>query len=177
VDGDGDGEVADHAADDGELLVVFFAEDGVVGLEEVEEFEDDGADAIEVTGASGSAETFAEEGFGDGDGVVGSVEVVGGGGEEGIDAFGFGDGDVCIPGARVGGEVGGAVELKWVDEETEEDGAVGADEAAGFAKEGDVPGMEGTHGGDERGGFRPGGAEGREGGGGLDELHGGGLRV
>lgn len=37
-DFDGDVEVADHAFDDGELLVVFLAEDGEVWEDEVEEF-------------------------------------------------------------------------------------------------------------------------------------------
>ena len=60
-DFDGDVEVADHATDEGELLVVFVSEDGEIGLEDVEEFEDDGEDAIEMSGAGGAAEVFCEE--------------------------------------------------------------------------------------------------------------------
>ena len=52
--------VAHEAADDAELLGVFFAEDGDVGLDDLEEFGDDGADAVEVAGAGGSAEGLGE---------------------------------------------------------------------------------------------------------------------
>ena len=47
---DGEAEVADHAADDAELLGVLLAEDGQVGEDDVEELGDDGADAVEVAG-------------------------------------------------------------------------------------------------------------------------------
>ena len=45
-------EVADHAADDRELLGVLLAEIGDVGLDGVEELGDDGGDAAEVLGAA-----------------------------------------------------------------------------------------------------------------------------
>ena len=172
VDFDGHAEVADHASDDGELLVVLLSEDGVVGLEEVDEFEDDGADSVEMAGAGGAAEVFGEEGFGDGDGVVSCVELAGFGCKEKIDSFGLGGSEVSFPGAWIGLEVGGAVELEGVDEDAGEDGAFGADDVAGFAEEGCMSGVQGAHGGDERGGvFRAGAVRGQvvEG---LDQLHG-----
>ncbi len=60
-DFDGDIEIADHAANEGKLLEVLVSEDGEVGLEDVEELEDDGENAIEVARAGGSAKVFREE--------------------------------------------------------------------------------------------------------------------
>ncbi len=59
-DFDGEVEVAHHALDDGELLEVFFAEDGGVAAGEQEKFQDNGADAIEVAGSGGTAEMGGE---------------------------------------------------------------------------------------------------------------------
>lgn len=60
-------EVANHAIDNGELLEVFLAKDGKVGLENIKELEDDGEDAVEVTGAGGAAEVLCEERLADED--------------------------------------------------------------------------------------------------------------
>lgn len=60
-DVDGEIEVADHPANDGELLNIFFAEYGRIGLEEIEEFEYDCADAVEMSGASRTAELPGEQ--------------------------------------------------------------------------------------------------------------------
>src|SRR3546814_1586560 len=48
-------EVARHAADDRELLPVLFAEDRDVGLHLIEQFGDDGRDAVEMAGTRGAA--------------------------------------------------------------------------------------------------------------------------
>ena len=55
-DFNGEIEVGDHASDDNGLLGVFLAEAGEVGLDDVEELGDDGADAPEVSRPGGAAE-------------------------------------------------------------------------------------------------------------------------
>ena len=53
-------EITNHAADDGELLEVFFTEHGGIAPSEVEEFEHHGADTIEVAGSGRAAEMFGK---------------------------------------------------------------------------------------------------------------------
>ena len=47
-------EVAGHAADDGELLIILLAEQGDVGPDLVEQLGDDGRDAVEMAGTRGA---------------------------------------------------------------------------------------------------------------------------
>lgn len=70
MQGDGQIEVANEAADDGELLEVFFSKDGIVRLKEIEELRYDGADAIEMAGPTGTAELCGEAGLDDLDAAV-----------------------------------------------------------------------------------------------------------
>ena len=142
--------VAHEAADDAELLGVFFAEDGDVGLDDLEEFGDDGADAVEVAGAGGSAEGLGEGGFGDADAGVGGVHFGGGGVEDDVYAFGDAAGAVGGEGAGVGGVVFVGAELGGVDEDGDDDD-VGV--FFGEADEGEVAFVEVAHGGDEADAF------------------------
>ena len=70
------------------------------------------------------------------------IELVRGRREQEIDALGLGDPRVRGLVARVAGEVIGRVELRWVDEEADDDD-VGL--LPGRAHQGDVPGVEGAH--------------------------------
>ena len=149
-DFDGEEEVADHAADDAELLGVFFAEDGEVGEDGVEELGDDGADAVEMAGAGGAAEGAGEGGFGDGDAGALGIHVWDGGEENEIDAFKFAEGAVGVEGAGIGGEILVGAELGGVDEDGDDHdvGAILRD-----ADEGEVAIVEVAHGGDEADAF------------------------
>lgn len=100
-----------------------------------------------MAGAGLSAEVLGEEGLGDGDGAVWVVEALSGGGEGDIDPFVLTFTEVFGEGLGVLGEVLGAVELDGVDEDGDDDGAGGADLAAGGAKEFEVAVVEGSHGG------------------------------
>jgi hypothetical protein len=139
-------EVADHGAEDGDLGGVFLAEEGAVGGEDVEELGDDGSDAAEVVRARGAVEAAADvrdvdEGLG-----AGRVHLVGGGGEEEIDAFVAQKLAVFGEGAGIAGEVFGRGELGGVDEDGGGD-AVAA--GTGGADEGEVAFVQRAHGGDE----------------------------
>jgi len=83
------------------LLEVFLAKDGEVGLEDVQEFEDDGEDAIEMTWARGSAKVLREQVFPNEDGVIFLVESFFLRGEGEIDSFGFAEGEIVLDGLRV----------------------------------------------------------------------------
>src|SRR3989338_2916556 len=50
----------DHVPDDLELLIVLFAEDGLVGEDGLKEFFDNGHDALKVSGAFAPAEVFVK---------------------------------------------------------------------------------------------------------------------
>ena len=60
-----------------QLLPVLLAEVGAVGLDDVEQFEHHGEDAVEVTLAMGAFELAAELGLGDSESVVVVVDVLG----------------------------------------------------------------------------------------------------
>lgn len=64
-DFDGKILVADHFSDDGDLGGVFLSEEGDAGLNEMEEFGNDGGDAAEVAGAGFAIEAVAEAFNGD----------------------------------------------------------------------------------------------------------------
>lgn len=149
-------EIADHAIDEGELLEVFFAENSAVGLEDVEQFQNHGEDAIEMPGAGGAAEVFGEEGFRDEDGAVGEVEFAGIGDKGEIDTFGFAGGEVVFKSFGVIKEVLGAVELDWIDENRDRDRAPGADFFTRRTEQGEVPLVERSHCRDEGEGTRSG---------------------
>ena len=93
-------------------------------------------------------------------------------GEDEVYAFVFTGGEVRIHGARVGGEVGRAVELDGVDEDGDDDGAVWAGGLAGEADELEMAFVECAHGGDEDAFSREGGDFLAEGCWGFDDLHG-----
>ena len=76
---DGEVEVADHVAQDGDLSGVLLAEVGAVGRDDVEEAGDDGGDSAEVAGARGSVEACSDVAGVDEGGVAGRVHVGGGG--------------------------------------------------------------------------------------------------
>lgn len=144
-DVDGDVEVFNHAADDGELLVVFFAEDGGGGLDDVEEFEDNKTDTVEVAGAAGATEVGGEVGFDDVDGAVGEVDFVWFGCENHIDANVGAEGEVGVELAGVFGEVFFGAELGGVDKDADGDASVCAGEFFCFAHESEVAFVEGAH--------------------------------
>jgi len=154
-DFDGDIEIAHHAPDEGELLEVLVSEEGDVGLEEIEEFQDDGEDAIEVTWAGGSAEVSGEERFGDESGVIGGVKVWNLRDEGEIDSFLFAEGEVVFERLGIISEILGAVELDGIDENGDGDRSAGADVPAGGPDELKVSFMQGSHGGNQ--GEGPGG--------------------
>jgi len=149
-------QIADHAIDEGELLKIFFSENGTVGLEDVEQFQDDGENAVEMPGAGGSAEVFGEEGFRDENGAIGEIEFVGIGDKAEIDAFGFAGCEVVLKSFGVIKEVLGAVELDWIDENRDRDRAPGADFCTRRTEQGEVSLVERSHCRDEREGTRSG---------------------
>ena len=149
-------QITDHASDEGELLEIFFAENGTVGLEDVEQFQDDGENAVEMPGAGGSAEVFGEERFRDENGAIGEIEFVGIGDECEIDAFGLAGGEVIFKSFGVVKEVFGAVELDWIYENRDRDRAPGADFFTRCTEEGEVSLVERTHRRDEGEGTRNG---------------------
>jgi len=153
---DGHIEVADHAINEGELLEVFFAKNGTVGLEDVEQFQDDGENTLEMPGAGGSAEVFGEAGFCDENGAIREIEFVGIGDEGEIDAFGFAGSEVIFKILGVVKEVPGAVELDWIHENRDRDRAPMADFFTRRMEQGEVSLVERSHCRDEDEGTRSG---------------------
>ena len=154
--------------DDGKLLVVFFAEAGVIGLDDVEEFGDHGGHAAEMTGAEFAAQFVLQVRRFD---VVALFDVriqfffVGR--EDDGHAFAGQFVGVLLQGARVAVEVFALAELEAVDEYADDDVA-GA--FFRFAHQGEVAFVQIAHGGDEgnrSGGFAP-FAQGLDG---VDDLH------
>jgi len=70
---DGEIEVPDHAVDESKLLEVFLAKDREIWLEDIEELENDGEDAIKMPRSACSAEVPRQEAFLNDDGVVALV--------------------------------------------------------------------------------------------------------
>jgi len=143
---DGEVEVADDLAEDGDLGGVLLAEVGAVGRDDVEEAGDDGGDAAEVAGARGSVEAGGDGAGVDEGRIAGRIHGCGGGSEEEVDAGGFQFGAVFVEGARVGGEVFGGTELGGVDEDGDGDGVVLGE---GCRDEREMAGVERAHGGNE----------------------------
>jgi len=114
-------KVGDEFADDSDLLGVLLAEDGDVGLNDVEEFGDDGGDAAEMGGAG-----YAFKGFGDGfltdvGGVAVGVEFLFGGTEDVVGTGGLGFDGVALRISRVLGGVFAGAKLSGVDENGDDD--------------------------------------------------------
>ena len=149
-------QIADQAINEGELLEVFFAKNGTVGLEDVEQFQDDGENAVKMPGAGGSAEVFGEAGFRDENGAIGEIECVGTGDEGEIDALGFAGGEVIFKSLGVVKEVLGAVELDWIHENRDRDRALGPDFFTRRMEQGEVSLVERSHCRDEGQGTRSG---------------------
>src|SRR5690606_19138057 len=137
-------EVADHATDDGELLVVLFAEIGAVGGRGGEELGADGGHAAEMAGPEVAAKTFGKPfDLDEGAGLLG-VHLFGGGSEEPVDAGFLAGGEIFVEAARIVCEVARLVELRWVDEEGDD----GAGAVSGRAADQlDVAGVQRAHGG------------------------------
>lgn len=154
-DFDIEGEISDHTANDGQLLVVLFSKDSEVGLDEVEEFENDGANAVEVTGAAGSAEMRSELFLKHLDGVVFGVKICGSGVKDMIHplltAF-FEIGSECL---RVILQVFWSVELQRIDKNRGNDSAFLAHGLTRFLEETGVPWVQGAHRRDESHWARP----------------------
>ncbi len=146
VDDDVEVEITNEAADDGDLLVVLFAEDGVVALDEVEELGDDGADAVEVAGAAGAAEGLGEAGFEKLDAAVRRVEVLGFRGEDHVCAVVAAEAEIFDEGARIFGEIFVGSELQRIDEETDDDVAIRTGDLTCGADEFGMALVEGAHG-------------------------------
>ena len=136
-------QVFDKAFDNCQLLVVFFAEAGGIGLDDVEQFADDSSDTAEMTGAEFAAQFVLEVGrldvetlFDIGiqlffvrrehDGYAFVGEFVG----------------VLLQGARVFVEILALSELQAVDEYADDD-VVGA--FFGFANEGEMAFVQIAH--------------------------------
>ncbi len=151
-------------ADDLELLVVFEAEVGAVGLGDVEELGDHGGDALEVAGARRAFELVGEAADDDHRVEAALVHLGHVGLEDGIDAILGGDSLVASGVAGVLLEVFDVVKLGRVDEQGHHGDIVFG---FGSAQEGAVAFVERAHGGNEADGFAgaPGGGDlGAEGG-------------
>jgi hypothetical protein len=149
MDLDGQGQVSDQAPDDRELLVVFLAEEGIGGAQDVEKFEHNGADALQVTGSGRATEVLGKEAFAHRDRVVGGEKGAGFGGKGRVYAQLLTNGEVGIHDARIGLQVGGTVELEGIDENRDQHRARVARNLAGTTNEGAVTFVKRTHGGDE----------------------------
>ncbi len=165
-------QVAHHAADDGQLLVVLLSEKGVIGTKEVEELEHHRADSVEVAGAGRSTEVSGEEVFPDGYGMVGGIELAARREERGIHPERPASGEIGLELPRIGGQVGGAVKLEGIDEDGNQNRAFRTADLPRRANQGPVTLVEGPHGGNQgEGAGEPG--DGRRGlGGGRESEHG-----
>lgn len=116
-------QVGHHPTDNGQLLKVFFAKDGNVRVHGVEEFCDDGGDALEMAWSVFALETGSENPrfhvrlkkwlwvHGSRSGRV-----------DGVDSSVFlAEGNVVVDGTRVGVEVGLGIELERVDKDGDDD--------------------------------------------------------
>lgn len=144
-DFDGDIQVANHAVDERQLLEVLFSKDREIRGDEVEKFEDNGEDSVEVARAAGSAKISGEQRVGDENRVIGMVEGFFFGGEGEIDSCCCAKSEVLLEGLGVVSEVADAIKLDGIDEDRDHHGSGGADQLAGMAKEGEVPFVERTH--------------------------------
>ena len=139
-----------HILDQKELLGIFFTEVGAGGAGEIEEFEDDLQDAVEVSGAVVAFEDVSCNFGGFEGGFFLSIDSFCGGHEDAVHTGELADFEVCFCFSGVGVEVFAGEELGGVDEDGD-DGFVVFPDA--LFDEGDVSFMKCAHGGDEADGF------------------------
>ena len=96
-----------------------------------------------------AAEREADAFFIDPGGEARRVHFLGARGEDEIDAGFAAEAALAGEGARIAGEVFLGAELRGVHEDADGDGAARAGELAGAGEEGEMAGVERTHGGDE----------------------------
>lgn len=87
--------------DESKLLEVFLAKDREIWLEDIEELENDGEDAIKMPRSACSAEMPRQEAFLHDDGVVALVEAFSFRGESQIHPFSLAEGEILLDGLRV----------------------------------------------------------------------------
>ncbi len=146
----GEAEVADQLLDDERLLVVFLAEEGAVGGDDLQQLEHDGRDAPKMGGTRGAFERLGDGADIDKRLAVGGDHLFGGGGKDEPAAELLEQVHVLLQRARVFFEVFAGGKLGWVDEDAG-DGEVATGER-GF-DQAEVSGVEGAHCGDEADGF------------------------
>lgn len=151
-DADGEIEIADHAPDDGELLEIFFSEDRKFGLKDIEEFQDDGENAIKVTGAGFPAEMFGQKGLGDENRAIRVIKVGALGDKGDFHSFGLAFGQILLKGAGVVVQITGPVKLDGIDKDGNDDRSLGSHLPPGFPDQGKVTLVKRSHRGDERDG-------------------------
>lgn len=149
MQGDGQIEVANEAADDGELLEVLFAKDGIVRLKEIEELRYDGADAIEMARPTGTAELCGEAGLDDLDAAIRVIHLLHRRGEDYVCPCCTAFVQVVIQVAWIAIKIFVGTELEWVDEDAGGNMAMGSGHLAGRFDQGGVPRMQCPHGGNE----------------------------
>jgi len=114
--GDRHVHIFDELLDKAELLVVFFAKDANIRLDEHQEASDNGEHSGEVVWPIACAEMACVRGHGDGCGKILRIYEVCGGHEEGVDGLCFGTSDVLfwrvwvLAQIFMGGELGGIEE-------------------------------------------------------------------
>ncbi len=129
------------------MLRVLLAEEGQVGAGQVEQLGDDGQHPVEVAGPGGAFEAPAHRAGGDPHlRVPARVDLVDGRGEHHVGARLFGDRHVRVEGARIPVEVLARPELQRVDEDGDDDLALGPGQFTGGPDQGGVALVQGAHG-------------------------------
>ena len=98
-------EIAHHALDHGELLEILAAEEGNIGLDEVEELVHHRRHPAKVAGAAGAAEDISQPFDIDPGRSISRIEGGSVRGKDEIDAGGTGEFAVALQRARIGGEI------------------------------------------------------------------------
>src|SRR4029079_15495078 len=114
-------QIPDRLPDHRDLLRILLAEVCDVGFDDVEEFEADGGDAVEVAGPEVPLETERGPLHDDGGGIPGGVDLVDRGEEDRVDSRGCGYLEVARFLARIGRKVRRVVELSRVDKNGRDD--------------------------------------------------------
>ena len=57
-------QISNHAANESDLLEIFFSKNGKGGLKEIEKLDDDGENSVKMTGTARAAKSFTKERFG-----------------------------------------------------------------------------------------------------------------
>ena len=151
-------EVTGHAADDGQLLEIFLAEDGGVRSGQMEKFGHHGADAAEVAGAPGSAQSAREHGFVDEGRVAGRIHFRHGGREYGVHVVRGAQTQVGVERTWILGQIFVGAELGRVDEDADDHRSASACATPGGIDQGGMAVVQRAHGRNEdngRGGAGP----------------------